>query len=113
MRSLPWVKEVQEKYQERGLQIVGIHTPEFAWEKKPEAVQENLRKHGLTYPNMMDNDFAYWKRLNNRYWPTVYLADREGRIRYVHIGETHSGSPEAQKVEGLIESLLEESVEDR
>ena len=88
---------------------MGIHTPEFGWEKDRDRVMENLGKHGIDYPNMMDNDFGYWKRLNNRYWPTVYLVDRKGLVRHVHIGETHSGDGGAAEVERIIESLLEET----
>ncbi len=91
------------------MQVVAIHSPEFGWEKDRDAVAENLRKHGIDYPNMMDNDFAYWKKLNNRYWPAVYLVDRKGRIRHVHVGETHSGSAYAAEVERIIEGLLEET----
>ncbi len=108
MRSLPWVREVQKKYADRGLRVIGIHTPEFAHEKDRKAVERKLREFEITYPNLQDNDFAYWRRLNNRYWPAVYIADREGIIRLVHIGETHVGSRDARAVEALIEELLGE-----
>ncbi len=89
--------------------MIGIHTPEFGFEKDRGAVQRKLAEFQITYPNLMDNDYAYWRRLRNRYWPAVYLADRRGEIRLVHIGETHSGSSDARRVESVIEELLAES----
>ena len=60
-------------------------------------------------PNFMDNEFRYWKKLGNRYWPAFYLVDRQGWIRYVHIGETHAGTVPAKNFESLIEQVLAES----
>lgn len=108
VRSLPWVRSLLDRYGERGFQVVGVHSPEFGWERDRQAVEENLRKRGIDYPNLMDNDFAYWKKLGNRYWPTFYLADRSGTIQLVHLGETHAGDPTASEIERRIEALLDE-----
>lgn len=63
---------------------------------------------GVTYPVVLDNDLKMWDALGNRYWPTVYLVDRKGRVRDVHVGETHVGSEEARDVEGQLSRLLKE-----
>ncbi len=88
--------------------MIGIHSPEFRHEREREAVQRKLEEFEITYPNLMDNDFAYWRSLHNRYWPAFYLADKEGVVRHVHIGETHRGSADAARVEEVIERLLDE-----
>ena len=67
-----------------------------------------VRRQGLDYPHLLDNDSAYWKALGNEYWPTVYLVDRCGRLRDRHIGEVHSGEDSGRRVEARIEALLAE-----
>ncbi len=109
VRSLPWVQSLIDRFGERGLRVVGIHSPEFGWEKGRDAVGENLRRRGIGYPVMMDNEYAFWKKLNNRYWPTFYLAGRNGTIQLVHLGETHVGDGGAMEVERMIERLLREN----
>ena len=69
---------------------------------------ENARRLGLDFPHLVDPDFEYWKALENRYWPTVHLVDRCGRIRGSRIGEIHAGQPSGREVEGLVERLLAE-----
>ncbi len=108
VRSLPWVQSMLDRYGAKGLKVVGIHSPEFGWERDREAVLENLRRRGVEYPIMMDNDYAFWKKLNNRYWPTFYLVDRKGTIRFVHLGETHAGDSGATAVQRMVETLLAE-----
>jgi hypothetical protein len=71
-------------------------------------VRREVRELGLTYPIVLDTELKMWDALGNQYWPTVYLVDRKGRIRYVHVGETHPGSEEALEVERLLAGLLEE-----
>jgi thiol-disulfide isomerase/thioredoxin len=107
-RSLPWVERLQKRYGPAGLRIVGVHSPEFGFEKKRKKVRAFIEDNGITYPNLVDNDFAYWDRLGNRYWPAFYLVDRAGRIRHVHIGETQIGTERAEIIEKAIELLLEE-----
>ncbi|MEL7451356.1 MAG: redoxin family protein [Pseudomonadota bacterium] len=108
-RSFPWLNTVAKRYADDGLKVVGIHTPEFRHEHKRANVVAKVAEFGLDHPVMMDNDFSYWKALGNRYWPTFYLADREGRVRGVFIGETHAGDARAKEMEAAIETLLAEA----
>jgi len=85
-----------------------VHSPEFDTERKLDNVRREVRELDVTYPVVVDNDLKMWDALGNRYWPTAYLVDRKGRIRYVHIGETHIGSEEALEVEHLLVGLLKE-----
>ena len=107
-RSLPWVRKIHERYEDEGLRVIGVHTPEFDYEKVPDNVREAVAKYDLSFPHLIDNDFAYWKRLQNRYWPTFYIADKQGNIRLVSIGELHSGTRRAIDAEALITELLAE-----
>lgn len=93
--------------------VVGIHTPEFAYEKRREAVEAEVKSHGLDYPHLLDNDSAYWNALGNEAWPTVYVVDRCGHIRAKHIGEVHSGEESGRRLEAKIEALLAEADCDR
>lgn len=107
-RSFPWLKSLEERFGPKGLEVVGIHSPEFKRERKREAVQAKIREFGLDHPVMMDNDFAYWKALGNRYWPAFYLIDRKGEIRARFVGETHEGDDQAHRIEAKIQELLGE-----
>jgi thiol-disulfide isomerase/thioredoxin len=86
-RTFPYMRAWHEKYKDQGLQIIAIHTPEFAFEKDIDNVRAALREHGLTYPVVLDNDYATWRAYGNNYWPRKYLIDIEGNIVYDHIGE--------------------------
>jgi thiol-disulfide isomerase/thioredoxin len=103
VRTLPYITAWDDKYSEQGLLIVGIHSPEFEFEKDPENVKMAIEKHGISYPVVLDNDMETWKAFENRYWPRKYIADHEGYLRYDHIGE---GS--YQETEKVIQKLLEE-----
>lgn len=109
MRTLPWVQGTAEKYAGKDLTIIGIHSPEFDYEKSRDAIESARRKHGLTYTSYIDNDFRYWRSLDNRYWPTIYLVDRKGEIRMTRIGEVHDGDAGARALETAIDRLLAES----
>lgn len=87
IRTLPYITSWDEKYADDGLLIIGIHSPEFEFEKNRENVELAMQKHGITYPVVMDNDMETWKAFENRYWPRKYIADHEGNIQYDHIGE--------------------------
>jgi thiol-disulfide isomerase/thioredoxin len=100
----PYVKQWHQKYSGQGLVIVGVHAPEFGYERVLRNVKEYVRKHGIQYAVAIDNDFAIWKRYNNRYWPAIYLVDKAGIIRYVRIGEGGYRETETQ-----IQALLAES----
>jgi len=99
---------VQKKFKDKNFVIVGIHSPEFDRERDAKAVQAAADKNKLTYPHYIDNDFAYWRALNNRYWPAFYLIDKKGQIRTVEVGEMHSGTSRAKRVEDQIQVLLAE-----
>jgi thiol-disulfide isomerase/thioredoxin len=103
VRTLPYITAWNEKYVDDGLLIIGIHSPEFEFEKDLNNVEMAVDKYGITYPVVLDNDMETWKAFENRYWPRKYLADHEGYIRYDHIGE--GGYQETEKI---IQQLLEE-----
>jgi thiol-disulfide isomerase/thioredoxin len=107
-RSLPWLKGLEARLGDRPFRVIGIHSPEFAHEREPARVAEKIREFGLQHPVMMDNDLAYWHALGNRYWPAFYLVDKTGRIRHHHVGETHAGDPQAERIEAQIRELLAE-----
>lgn len=86
-RTFPYMVAWYDKYKDQGLEIVGIHTPEFAFEKDIDNVREAMQKFGITYPVVLDNDYATWRAYGNQYWPRKYLIDIEGNIVYDHIGE--------------------------
>ena len=103
IRTLPYLTAWDEKYSEEGLVIVGIHTPEFEFEKEYDNVVFATKKFGIKYPVVQDNDKETWNEFQNRYWPRKYIADHEGYIRFDHIGE--GAYAETEKV---IQLLLEE-----
>jgi len=103
IRTLPFITSWDEKYSDQGLLIVGIHSPEFEFEKDPQNVKIAIEKYGITYPVVMDNDMKTWKAFENNYWPRKYIADHEGNLRYDHIGEGAY-----QETEKIIQQLLDE-----
>lgn len=105
-RTWPYLNAWYEKYNNQGLEIIGIHTPEFAFEKKLENVQDAAEQFGLRFPIVLDNDYGTWRAYGNRYWPRKYLIDIDGYIVYDHIGE---GSYE--EAEAKIQELLKERAE--
>ena len=107
-RSFPWLNALEAKFENEDFQVIGIHSPEFDHEKNRDAVEAKISKFKLKHPSMMDNDFAYWRAMGNRFWPTFYLIDKRGFIRHVFIGETHEGDTRARQVETAIRRLLEE-----
>ena len=104
IRTLPYLKTWWEKYEDKGLVIVGVHTPEFEFEKDPKNVQIAINDFGLKYPVMQDNDFGTWRAYENRYWPAKYLIDKDGAVRYVHFGEG-----KYDETESMIQKLLQEA----
>ncbi len=103
VHTLPHVEASWTRYQKAPFVLLGIHTPEFVFEKSPQNVAAAIQRHGLTYPIAQDNDYATWNAFGNRYWPAKYLIDGEGIIRYTHFGE---GGYEATDL--AIRSLLAE-----
>ncbi|MEG4216049.1 thioredoxin family protein [Microcoleus sp. Pol14C6] len=86
-RTLPYIVRWHQQYADRGLKIVGIHTPEFPFERDANNVKKALKEHQITYPVPLDNEFKTWAAYQNEYWPHLFLADRQGIWRYDHIGE--------------------------
>jgi cytochrome c biogenesis protein CcdA/thiol-disulfide isomerase/thioredoxin len=87
LRTLPYVTDWDARYRDSGLTIVGVHSPEFAFEREEANVRENAEKLGIAYPIALDNGFGTWSAWNNQYWPAKYLIDRQGHVRYYHFGE--------------------------
>lgn len=94
IRTLPYVEKWYQKYKDEGLVIIGVHTPEFEFEKNEDNVKKAVEHFGITYPVAMDNDYATWKAYNNHYWPAHYLIDKDGIIRMTHFGEGHYAETE-------------------
>lgn len=93
--TLPYIKGYFDKFDKSAFTIIGVHTPEFDYEKSAENVRAELKKIGISYPVVMDNDYQLWRAYEQRYWPCLYLIDKKGVIRYVHIGEGSYGETEA------------------
>jgi cytochrome c biogenesis protein CcdA/thiol-disulfide isomerase/thioredoxin len=87
IRTLPYLKAWDRRYRRAGLVIVGVHTPEFPFEREESNVRDAIAQNGLHYPVVQDNDYAVWQAYQNQYWPASYFIDAEGRVRYVHFGE--------------------------
>ncbi|MBC3235379.1 cytochrome c biogenesis protein DipZ [Pseudomonas lurida] len=102
--TLPYVKAWAKKYEKDGLVVIGVHTPEYGYERIIGNVKDQVRKLGITYPVAIDNNYAIWRSFDNQYWPAHYLIDASGQVRYTHFGE---GRYEAQ--EQMIQTLLDEA----
>lgn len=107
-RSIPWLKSLEARFADEPFSVIGVHTPEFEHERKPENVRAKIAEFGLTHPVMLDNDFSYWRAMGNRYWPAFYLIDKHGRVREAFIGETHEGDRQARRVHDAVTALLKE-----
>lgn len=104
IRTYPFLKSMYEKYADKGLVIVGVHTPEFAFEADPNNVANAIQQNGILYPVALDAHYETWSAYQNEYWPAEYLFDREGRLRLEHFGEG-----EYDQSEEAIRGLLNES----
>ncbi|OGG54009.1 hypothetical protein A2851_01760 [Candidatus Kaiserbacteria bacterium RIFCSPHIGHO2_01_FULL_53_29] len=102
-RTLPYLKAWYEKYKNTGLEIIGVHTPEFAFEKLQKNVQTAVNGFGITYPVILDNEYRTWNAYGNQYWPRKYLVDIDGFIVYDHIGEGGYAETEMQIQKALAE----------
>lgn len=107
IRTLPFVTSWYDKYEKDGFVIIGVHTPEFAFEKVRKNVEKAIKRHGINFPVAQDNDFETWNNYNNRYWPAKYLFDHNGKLRYTHFGEGQYDVTEKN-----IQALLREAGED-
>ena len=107
VNNYPHYKAWQERYADKDVVIVGVHTPETPGEHDVERIKAQAAKHGLKFPIAVDNDGSNWKAWNNRYWPTVYVVDRRGRVRYGWEGElNYKGASGEETVRKLVDSLL-------
>ncbi|EKZ96533.1 MULTISPECIES: cytochrome c biogenesis protein DipZ [Cupriavidus] len=104
LRTLPYVKAWAEKYRDQGLVVIGVHAPEFAFERNIDNVRKATKDLGVTYPVAIDNNYAIWRAFNNNYWPAHYFIDAQGRVRFHHFGEG-----EYEKSEAVIRQLLAEA----
>jgi cytochrome c biogenesis protein CcdA/thiol-disulfide isomerase/thioredoxin len=104
IRTIPHVKALHERYAKDGLVVIGVHSPEFAFERDIGNVRKAVRDFGIRYPVAIDNDWTIWRAFHNRYWPAHYLADAKGRIRYHHFGEGGEAQTEAAIRALLIEA---------
>jgi thiol-disulfide isomerase/thioredoxin len=103
IRTLPYVQAWHERYRDKGLTVIGVHTPEFTFAQYESNVERGIREFGLTYPIVIDSNREIWKAFANRYWPTKYLLDKDGYLRYGHFGEGAYG-----ETEQVIQELLRE-----
>ena len=103
IRTLPYVQAWHERYRDNGLTVIGVHTPEFTFAQYESNVERGIREFGLTYPIVIDSNREIWKAFANRYWPTKYLLDKDGYLRYGHFGEGGYG-----ECEQVIQELLRE-----
>ena len=104
LRSLPYVRAWADKYRDQGLVVIGVHAPEFAFEKQLPNVRQAVKDLHVDYPVAVDNDWTIWRAFNNNYWPAHYFIDAEGRIRHHHFGEGEYATSEA-----VIQQLLREA----
>lgn len=105
IRTLPYINTWHKNYKDKGLVIIGVHTPEFGFEKELSNVQKAVKDFGVEYPVVQDNEYATWRAYDNHYWPAKYIIDKQGYIRYVHFGEG-----KYDETEMVIQELLGEEV---
>ena len=103
LRTLPYVQAWHERYHDKGLSVLGVHTPEFTFAQYEQNVERAVRDLGITYPVVIDSNYELWKAFANRYWPTKYLLDGDAYLRYAHFGEGAYG-----ETEQAIQELLRE-----
>jgi thiol-disulfide isomerase/thioredoxin len=104
LRTLPYLTAWDKRYRKDGLTIVGVHSPEFPFEKEASNVEEAIERNGIEYPVAQDNELATWNAYGNQYWPAEYFIDSKGRVRFAHFGEGEYGEKEK-----VIRELLAEA----
>lgn len=104
LRTLPYVREWSRKYRDKGLVVIGVHSPEFEFEKEPTNVRRAVDDLRIDYPVALDSEHAVWQAWNNEYWPAIYLVDAQGRVRYRHFGEG-----QYDQTERVLQQLLREN----
>jgi thiol-disulfide isomerase/thioredoxin len=108
-RSFPWLLTVENQFAARGLRVVGVHSPELPVEHDHARLLQKVRDYGLDHPIMIDDDFRYFRSLDNQAWPAFYLIDKRGVIRFRFYGETHAGDSRAREIERAIQQLTDET----
>jgi thiol-disulfide isomerase/thioredoxin len=103
VNTLPAVKSWHQQYADKGLVVIGVHTPEFPFEQDTNNVKRAIERFGITYPVAQDNRYATWAAYGNQYWPAFYLIDKHGQVAYTHVGEGDYAQTEA-----AIQKLLAE-----
>jgi thiol-disulfide isomerase/thioredoxin len=103
-RTLPYVRAWAEKYKDQGLVVIGVHTPEFSFERNVDDIRQAIQDMRIDYPVAIDSDYAVWDAFNSQYWPALYFIDGQGRIRHHHFGEG-----EYEQSERVIQQLLAEN----
>lgn len=103
IRTMPYITAWDRKYRDAGLVIIGVHTPEFAFEKDPQNVAKKIKEYGIEYPVALDNDYATWNAYDNQFWPAKYFIDHEGNIAWRHFGEGAYEESEA-KIQMLLKN---------
>jgi thiol-disulfide isomerase/thioredoxin len=106
LRTVPWMRHISQRFRDRGLAVIAVHTPEFSHEREPANVRAAVERLGIDYPVLLDPQLQYWQALGNQYWPAFYLLDEESRIVATAIGEMHEGTARAEVFEKKIEGLL-------
>ena len=104
LRQLPYLRAWAGKYSGQGLVVIGVHTPEFPFEHNADSVRRAVQEMAIDYPVATDNNYAVWRAFDNNYWPALYFADAQGRIRHHHFGEGEYGQSEM-----VIQQLLAEA----
>jgi thiol-disulfide isomerase/thioredoxin len=104
LRTLPYVRAWAEKYRDKGLVVIGVHTPEFGFEKKLDNIRRAIKEMRIEYPVAIDSNYAIWNAFGNQYWPAIYFIDAQGRIRHHHFGEG-----DYEQSERVIQKLLVEA----
>lgn len=106
IRSLPWVESLRRSYGDQGFRVIAVHTPEFEAQRERKAIVAAVEQLGLKIPVLLDNQFHYWRALENRYWPSFYLVDRNGMLSERFVGETQIGDDGDKLIRSAIEPLL-------
>lgn len=108
-KSLPWLQGLKKTIPDKRLNVLTVHSPEFAHEKNIKNLEEKIEFYELQYPVYIDNDLSYFHSLRSEGWPSIYLIDTEGYIRFIYLGETHSHFAQARDIESKIKLLLNDN----
>ena len=99
--TIPFVKDMYERYHDKGLVVVGVHTPEYSFERDTGNLKQAVQRYGIDYPVAQDNQYATWNAYGNQYWPALYLFDQNGKLVYDHFGEGRYAETE-DRIRGLL-----------